>query len=37
MMKIFDEDACNLNKMFDSCPSKLDGEVLPLRFEFWPK
>ena len=26
-----------VNKMCDSCPSNLDGEVLPLRFGCWPK
>ena len=27
----------HVNKMFDSCPSKLDNEMIPLRFGFWPK
>ena len=26
-----------MNKAFGSCSSKLDGEMLPLRFGFWPK
>ena len=27
----------SVNKIFDTCSSKLDGEMLPLRFGFWPK
>ena len=26
-----------MNKAFGSCSSKLVGEMLPLRFGFWPK
>ena len=26
----------HVNKTFCSCPSKLDSEMLPLRFGFWP-
>ena len=27
----------HVNKMFGSFQSKLDGEMLPLGFGFWPK
>ena len=36
-LRIFTKRQRYVDKMFDCCPLKLDGEMLPLCFGFWPK
>ena len=37
ILRSFTQRKSRVNKMFGSWPSKLDGEMLPLSFRFWPK